>query len=127
MMTVLNALNASCTSLLTWILRTRGGSLAISSARYLACCSEYKHSAEQVKFWHGLTTTIGLVNYQVSRNCLVANCCSDDKYVGGFADIFQNDNLIMSVGQNLSKYLPHFLNLHARKDSESFVLYKELW
>ena len=59
-----------------------------SSARYLACCLEYTHSAEQVEFWHGLTTTIGLVNYQVSRNCLVANCCSDEKYAGSFADIF---------------------------------------
>ena len=50
-----------------------------SSARYLACCSEYKRSAKQVKFGHGLTTTIGPVNYRVSRNCLVANCCSDEK------------------------------------------------
>ena len=87
-----------------------------SSARYLACCFNYKHSAEQLQFWHGLITTIGLVNYQVSRHCVVANCCSDKKCVGGFADIVLNGTLFMPVGQSLFEFLPPFLDLRTKKE-----------
>ena len=71
-----------------------------SSARYLACCFNYRHLAKQVHFWLGSMPTIRLVNFQVSRRNAVMNCCSDKKYIGDFADMVRNGILLASVGQN---------------------------
>ena len=71
-----------------------------SSARYLACCFNYRHLAEQVHFWLGSMPTIRLVNFQFSRRNAVANCYSDKKYIGDFADMVLNGTLLASVEQN---------------------------
>ena len=71
-----------------------------SSARYLTCCFNHSHLAEQVNFGNGSIATIGLVNLQVSRITAVANRCSDKKYVDDLADTVGNGNLLASMGQS---------------------------
>ena len=68
-----------------------------SSARYLACCFNYRHLAEQVHFWLRSMPTIRLVNLQFSRRNAIANCYSDKKYIGDFADMVLNGTLLASV------------------------------